>query len=144
MKITANAFIFYKGKLLVIHHKKLNTWLHPGGHVKENESFFEALTREIKEEVGLDIQVIGNNTFKTKKYEYMIAEPVPFRVGVSDNKRAIRLDYVAKANTDKITLQEDEILDYKWINEKEINDLNTFPLFKELAHEAFKVIKKQS
>ncbi len=48
MKITTNAFVFYENKLLVIHHKKLNIWLHPGGHVDENESFFEALLREIK------------------------------------------------------------------------------------------------
>ncbi len=60
---------------------------------------------------------------------------------MSVNKRAIRLDYVAKTNTNKIMLQEEEILDYKWINEEEINELKTIPSFKEIAHEAFKVIK---
>ena len=141
MKITANAFIFYENKLLVVHHKKLNIWLHPGGHVDENESFLEALIREIKEEVGLDVEIISNEKFKTNKYDHVDEEPTPFRVSVSVNKRAIRLDYVAETNTNKISLQEKEILDYKWINEEEINELNTKPLFKELAHEAFKVIK---
>jgi 8-oxo-dGTP pyrophosphatase MutT (NUDIX family) len=141
MKITTNSFIFYENKLLVVYHKKLGIWLHPGGHVGENESFLEALIREIKEEVGLDVEIISNKKFKTNKYEHVKEEPTPFRVSVSVNKSAIRLDYVAKTNTNKITLQEQELLDYKWINEEEINELNTTPLFKEIAHEAFKVIK---
>ena len=144
MKITTNAFIFYENKLLVVHHKKLGIWLHPGGHVDENESFLEALIREIKEEVGLSVEIISNNKFKTNKYEHVKEEPTPFRVSVSVNKRAIRLDYVAKTNTNKITLQEQELLDYKWITEEEINELNTSPLFKELAHEAFKIIRVQT
>lgn len=141
MKITANAFIFYEDKLLVIHHKKLNFWLHPGGHVNEDESFLEALNREIKEEVGLVVEVISNKRFKTNKYEYVCEEPTPFRVSVSVDRRAMRLDYVAKAKTNQVVLQEEELLDFKWIAEEEIIELNTTPLFKELAFEAFKVLR---
>ena len=137
MKITTNAFIFFENKLLVVHHRKLGFWLHPGGHVDEGESFLNALLREIKEEVGLDVLVISNDCFKTKKYNHVKDEPVPFRVSFSESKKAIRLDYIAKAHSNIITLQKKELLDYKWIDKREIDTLNTTPLFKELANQAF-------
>ncbi|MFP4568244.1 MAG: NUDIX domain-containing protein [Candidatus Woesearchaeota archaeon] len=142
MKTTTNAFIFYENKLLVVHHKKLKIWIHPGGHVEQDESFFEAIKREIKEEVGLDVEIISNDKFKISNYENIQNEPIPFIITVSKNKRAIRLDYLAKTKTHKIILQKEELLDYKWIDKKEINQLDTTQLFKELAHEAFRIIKE--
>jgi 8-oxo-dGTP pyrophosphatase MutT (NUDIX family) len=38
----------------LLHHKKLNLWLQPGGHVEESDrSWFEASKRELQEETGL-------------------------------------------------------------------------------------------
>ena len=35
---TASALIIDKSRVLLLYHKKLNVWLHPGGHVEENEN----------------------------------------------------------------------------------------------------------
>ena len=40
-----------------MHHKKLDVWLYPGGHVEDTETPDEALVREVKEETGLDIEI---------------------------------------------------------------------------------------
>lgn len=40
-------------KLLMIHHKKLNKWLPPGGHLEENEIPHEGAIREVLEETGV-------------------------------------------------------------------------------------------
>lgn len=40
-------------RLLMIHHKKLNKWLPPGGHLEENEIPHEGAIREVFEETGV-------------------------------------------------------------------------------------------
>ncbi|HET9869980.1 MAG TPA: NUDIX hydrolase [bacterium] len=54
------AGIFVKdGKILLVRHEKngKSYWLLPGGGAEYGESMEEALQREFREEVGLDIQV---------------------------------------------------------------------------------------
>ena len=40
-------------------HKKFGVWLYPGGHVKKNETPDQAVVREVKEETGLDVEIMG-------------------------------------------------------------------------------------
>ena len=40
-------------EVFVVHHKKAGLWLAPGGHIDEGELPFEALAREIEEELGV-------------------------------------------------------------------------------------------
>ena len=56
---TASALIVKENKVLLVNHKKLGVWLYPGGHIEENESPDEALIREVKEETGLDIEILS-------------------------------------------------------------------------------------
>ena len=44
-----------KGKILLAHHN--NTYQFPGGHLEENEDMKGCLTREIREETGIDINI---------------------------------------------------------------------------------------
>lgn len=45
-------------KLLMIHHKKLNKWLPPGGHLEENEIPHEGAIREVFEETGVKAEPV--------------------------------------------------------------------------------------
>lgn len=42
-------------KVLLVHHKKYNKWIQPGGHIEKFENPVECAIREVKEETGLDI-----------------------------------------------------------------------------------------
>ncbi len=61
IRIRVAALIFHESKILLLAHRKKNNvyWLPPGGGVGYGESLPEALKREIKEELGIDIEV-GN------------------------------------------------------------------------------------
>ena len=58
---TASALIINKeGKVLLVNHKKLGVWLYPGGHIELHETPDETLVREVKEETGLNVKIIGD------------------------------------------------------------------------------------
>lgn len=42
-------------KVLLLHHRKFDKWMPPGGHVESWENPMEAAIREAREETGLDI-----------------------------------------------------------------------------------------
>lgn len=44
-----------KGRFLVTHHKKLNLTNIPTGKIDEGESHLDAIKREMKEELGIDV-----------------------------------------------------------------------------------------
>src|SRR5687768_12739478 len=56
---TVVAYIVHNGKVLLIDHKKSKMWLAIGGHVELNEDPDQALLREIQEECGLEVEIVG-------------------------------------------------------------------------------------
>src|SRR3989344_5513030 len=56
---TVSVYITNESRVLLILHKKLNMWLPIGGHIELNEDSDEALFREVKEECGLDVELLG-------------------------------------------------------------------------------------
>jgi 8-oxo-dGTP pyrophosphatase MutT (NUDIX family) len=57
---TTSVYIVFDNKVLLHQHKKLGTWLPPGGHIELDEDPVQAAIREAKEESGLDVDLIGN------------------------------------------------------------------------------------
>jgi 8-oxo-dGTP diphosphatase len=52
---TTSVYIVHKNKVLLRMHEKYKLWLGPGGHIELDEDPNQAVVREAKEEVGLDI-----------------------------------------------------------------------------------------
>ena len=64
--ITASAWIIdeFGTSALLVHHKKLNRWLQPGGHADGDENIIAVATREAKEETGLkSLKLIDESIF---------------------------------------------------------------------------------
>ncbi len=66
--IRVSAIIFYEGKLVVVKHENSKAgvyYLLPGGGLEHSESLEECITREVKEECGLDVEIIGPIYYKS-------------------------------------------------------------------------------
>ena len=54
-----NICLIYKGNKILVQDRQKKDWpglTFPGGHVKKNENFYDAVIREVKEETGLKIK----------------------------------------------------------------------------------------
>jgi ADP-ribose pyrophosphatase YjhB (NUDIX family) len=122
LDIVVASLIVEKNKILLIHHKKLNKWLPPGGHIEKNETPDEAVKREIKEELNSELELVSyKKPFYFKENNLVF----PFYI----NKHLIREDhyhyclyYLGKLKDKDIKIEKNEILDYKWIKEDELQD----------------------
>jgi 8-oxo-dGTP pyrophosphatase MutT (NUDIX family) len=64
--ITASAWIVDPGRklALLVHHKKLNLWLQPGGHCDGDPDVVKVAKKEVKEETGLrDFSIFAEEIF---------------------------------------------------------------------------------
>lgn len=141
-----NAFIVHQNKLLLIHHKKLKTWLPVGGHIELDEDPEEALYREVNEECGLKIKVLGTKPIlKGRLYTKSLLVPNYMDIHDYDDKhRHIALHYFAISKTNKVKLAEREHNEIRWFSLREINDpkWQILPAVQFYANEALSVAKR--
>jgi 8-oxo-dGTP pyrophosphatase MutT (NUDIX family) len=56
---TVAVFVVWEGKVLLHLHRKLAMWLPPGGHIEQGELPDEAAVREVLEETGISVRLVG-------------------------------------------------------------------------------------
>jgi ADP-ribose pyrophosphatase YjhB (NUDIX family) len=56
---TVAVFVIHDDRVLLHRHRKLDLWLPPGGHIEQNELPDEAALREVEEESGLIVELVG-------------------------------------------------------------------------------------
>lgn len=83
----------------------------PGGFIDFNESAEEALSRELKEELGIEI--------RKERWKYLCSSPntYPYR-GI--NYHTIDLFYTVPITSEKISPDKKEIRSYRWIARNEL------------------------
>src|SRR3989344_916117 len=121
---TVDVFIVHDKKVLLIFHKKHNMWLQIGGHIELNEDSDEALFREVKEECGLDIEIIGEREpkFEMKGTKFLYA-PIFMNIhDINETHKHIGLIYFAKAKSDKFTLSKREHTDIRWFSKEDLDN----------------------
>jgi ADP-ribose pyrophosphatase YjhB (NUDIX family) len=59
IRILARVIIFAKDRILLVKNRGMNFWYPPGGEWEfKKETIIEAAKREVKEETGLDVEII--------------------------------------------------------------------------------------
>jgi 8-oxo-dGTP pyrophosphatase MutT (NUDIX family) len=114
-------FIVYGDKVLLVHHPRYDKWIPMGGHIELDEDPEEALFREIKEETGLEVQILAEKPSITQHDTKFVFAPRYIDVHEANPPhKHIALVYFAKAKNDKHTMS-DEHSDIRWLN---LDDLN--------------------
>lgn len=109
-------------KVLLVKHKKMGLWVQPGGHVEPNESMEEAAIREVYEETGLTVELIGNRV--PRDCDYILPLAIQKNL-VKDDHIHMDFVYVAKVVGNNELVQNVEETDgIKWYSLDEVNDTN--------------------
>lgn len=136
----ATAFIIDNNRVLLVNHKKLKMWLPIGGHIEENELPDKAVVREVKEETGLDVEIIGE---KFPNFDLAEILQRPFVVAlqnINNEHQHIDLQYICRIKGSKNLSGTEEC---KWFTSEEIEKLDNCP--DEIRHfvkEAIQIVKK--
>lgn len=69
---TVATFVVDRGRILLLYHAKLSKWLPPGGHIEPNELPDEAAVREVREEAGIDVRLVGDVALPIEKPRQLV------------------------------------------------------------------------
>lgn len=117
------AYIVHDQNVLLVHHKQLGEWLPVGGHVELDEDPEEAILREIQEECGLDVELVGTRpAFSDADVKPLIAPQFLDIHRINDTHRHVGMVYFARGTSDAIVLKEDEHHGIRWFFPKELED----------------------
>ncbi len=133
------AFVIHNGKLLLVHHSKLDKWLPPGGHMEPNETPDEAVKREVKEETGLDVKfMMKEEVPKDRNIIEQLALPFYANVhNVGDHNHSC-LFYLCRPNHDRVKIS-NESKSYRWVTSRELARSGEIPSdVKKIGRLAFK------
>lgn len=123
---TVGAFIVNDNRVLLVHHKKFNLWLQPGGHIELDEDPIEALHREIMEETGLHIRLLDNFKVDVEDPRCKMLNPPHFMDihHVTDTHRHVGMSYIATILSGNMRHCEEEHYDVKWFSAQDLDKLS--------------------
>lgn len=124
----------YKNNILLITENHINCWYLPGGRVSLFESSYEALTREINEELKIQPEIkrllytaeemFKHNEFKQKVHCITFYYLITFQENPTMYKKQ-SWETTINENVD----EKKSTLHFKWFNIKDLKKINLVPKF---------------
>ena len=117
-----SAFIVYEGRVLLVQHPRYDMWLPMGGHIELDEDSDQALFREIREETGLEVEIMSHKHSTMDTTTKPLYSPNYMEVyDANPPHRHISLTYFARAKNDNHILSS-EHSEIRWLSESELDD----------------------
>lgn len=130
---TVEVFIVHKNKVLLRLHDKYKKWMSVGGHIELDEDPIEAAHREVKEEVGLEVELVGNQKiFESVDHSRELIPPVALNRHSATTKPGhehITLVYFARADSTETRAlhADDKSEECRWCTASEIETMDLWP-----------------
>lgn len=129
------------GKVFLAHHKKFDKWTPPGGHIEEGETPDEALVREWKEELGLDIEIIPAAPGAFSGNANATPIPLPFHMDLE--REGFDVPHIGhfffvkvRDHAQEIDVLKEELHNASWFSKEDLAGLKTFDQVRALARYA--------
>ena len=104
-----------KGEILLVRSYKWGRkYVVPGGHVELGERLETAIKREVKEEVGLEVEPV----------KLLSVQEAIYPVDYIKREHYIFLDYLCRTHESKVKLDGNEIQEYIWMAPKDALQLD--------------------
>lgn len=132
-EVAQKVLIEKDGKILMCRGKGFSNYDLPGGRVHKGETPEEGLRREIKEELGVDIQIGEAFHFHVTEETY---SGIPRYILVF---RATLLN-----QSQPLTPAEDEIQEIRWVGKEDAKVIPTWDSWRELLYGRFGINEKNS
>jgi 8-oxo-dGTP pyrophosphatase MutT (NUDIX family) len=112
------------GEVLMIHHRTLDRWLLPGGHIETGDiSLLAAAARELSEEVGVAFDEISAPVLWADVPVHIDRHTIPANSAKGEPEHE-HWDFCYPLRVDRFAaaLQDAEVSDFKWCDEQMLPD----------------------
>jgi 8-oxo-dGTP pyrophosphatase MutT (NUDIX family) len=121
---TVAIFVVHEGRVLLVHHRKLDKWLPLGGHIELDEDPEQAALREAREESGFEVELLGERPPTTEPGTRALIGPRFLDVHrISETHEHIGMIYWARPKAGVMTLASGEHYDIVWRTAEELDAL---------------------
>ena len=123
---TASVYVVFENKVLLHKHKKYNIWLPPGGHIELDEDPVQAAKREVLEETGLQVNLVGESQMRwADKSVELLSPRFVNRHFTEAGKNHEHVDFIYLATTDdEVVTPEDEGGEMRWLSQEDIERMH--------------------
>lgn len=135
----------HPSKILLLYHKKHQSWLQPGGHVEPTENPLETAIRETLEETGIDIskylktkEIDPNKSFLLPQPDFVAEYKIP---AWEDEPQHYHIDwlYVVNLPTELEPVKEiDKATDIGWFTLEQVEKLSLFENTRQIVQQVLK------
>ena len=119
----STVYIVKDRKVLLIFHRKLNMWLPPGGHIDKDELPCDAAKREVLEETGLKVELIGKEEPLGEGVKKLVHPIVLQLEDIHEGHQHIDLVYYGCVNGGAIKFDNKECSDIMWASIDNLNNI---------------------
>jgi 8-oxo-dGTP diphosphatase len=139
--LIASGYLVAGERVLLVHHRRFDKWVPPGGHVDPDETFAEAAEREFREETGIAVRALSAAPAIHPPDSNATPTPAPFYCDVERDgfaRPALTQFFFVTPTRGLATLQPqlDEVSECRWFGADELAGLNTFAQVRSVAAHA--------
>jgi len=121
---TVAIFVVHEGRVLLVHHRKLDKWLPLGGHIELDEDPEQAALREAREESGFEVELLGERPPTTEPGTRALIGPRFLDIHrINDTHEHIGMIYWARPKGGQLALAGDEHHDIRWCLGAELDQM---------------------
>ena len=122
---TVAIFVVHAGRILLIHHRKLDKWLPLGGHIELDEDPETAALREAREECGFEVELVGERPPTTEPGTRALIAPRFLDIHrISDTHEHIGMIYWARPkDSAQAQCATEEHHEIRWCSSEDLDQL---------------------